>query len=176
MDLLKNSFKEGFIPDPYPDVRAMCKEATGNVPVDRAKDMLIQQLKGQRPLNEVAIVRELCEGHPDGCGKIDWRRHGEELNVIQDKYASKNNQERNWDKWPKKDQNSYFAETEQVWKKEREEDTESKRKFFEKKKRMFRNKKVYLFEFSDNGAFGCTMEHGEVFETMGLPVIRVSKH
>jgi len=154
----------------------------GETSVSSVVSRVWQDLEGAKPMTKEEIIEELqCGTYEDGIYS-NWqyealrKKETEVMNKIDKKFCEK-----------------YKCTTEKCydykdWNKElntaRDKFWEDQRKLSLKLAKEFMkdnfttkewiNKIPIKFEYEDHGAFGCVMEHGDIFRN--LPHIRISKH
>lgn len=139
-----------------------------------ASTIIWNQLENQNPLNKSEILEKINSGWFDGHPEYDiYNKY--EIKHISDQYTKetgKNIFDKDADeKWVKK----YHNASNEIREEYRKEVKNAAKKLFDTKWEIFKNKKCFLFTFSDNdGEIFSTLEHGDTFRN--VPNIRISYH
>jgi len=139
-----------------------------------ASTIIWNQLENQNPLNKSEILEKINSGWFDGHPEYDIYNKPE-LKHISDQYTKetgKNIFDKDADeKWVKK----YNDASNKIREEYIKEVKNAAKKLFDTKWEIFKNKKCFLFTFSDNdGEIFSTLEHGDTFRN--VPNIRISYH
>ena len=184
-----SSFIVGFdrVPKTKAELKAMMfyKEETSVQPfdfyeplsVDAVVDRVFRDLKAQnRPLNKKEIFREMTCGYFEGFPEFRYNEETESKKIVKDYELNhggrdiyENRKSPEFKAYQKAYQKACQKEDAE---REKQIDIAAKR-YFEKEYPKFKNKKVYVFSYSDNHGEG-ELEHGEIFSK--LTHLQISHH